>query len=297
MKKDLIGLLKDLGFANYYFVTADVGRGILDDLPDMIGSNFINVGVAETNMMGVAAGLASSENKVFTYTMAAFAVGRALEHLKLDIAYHQKNVAMIGVGTGFYYGAQGHSHWAVDDIAQMLSIGGVEIFNPGSRSELRYVCERMKAITTPSYLRLGQLQGDLSTDKTKIGIDDCYQVCEGKQRTVIVSGILLQVLLRMQAQWQMEMQIISVPVLRPIDWQKLHSLCHFRKILVLEENISVGGIGERFGKYLLENNCQVEKFRSCCVPEVLPLAAGDESFLRQQIGLDPASLRALIESF
>lgn len=295
MKKFLLRAMADVGLENYFFLTCDVGDGILDDLPKKLGPRFINVGVAEANAMGIAAGIASATEKVFVYSIAAFAITRALEHLKLDIAFHRKNVTVIGVGAGFYYGAQGYSHYALDDIAHAMAIAELAIFNPATPSELEWCLQQIKQRSSPCYLRLSRYsQGQVCLANSPQGESSCVEITVGKALSIVVSGVLLGMIWDLRREMGGDWQIISVPCLRPLAMDDLGKIISNRKILVVEEAISVGSLGERLSKYLLEEQRPVEKFRALTMKNVFPQHYGSEEYMRQQFSLNLAGIREVI---
>ncbi len=294
MKRFLLNAMKEVGLENYYFLTCDVGYGILEDLAPRLGMRFLNVGVAETNAMGIAAGLASATEKVFIYSIASFAITRALEHLKLDIAFHQKNVTVIGVGAGFCYGAQGYSHYALDDLSHAMAIPDLGIFNPATPTELVWSLQKINQMTSPSYLRLSRYHRSLSTMVTAEVSANSYQVCAGEKLSIVVSGVLLATVLELRQELREDWQIISVPCLRPLALEDVVLQLSTRKILVVEECIAVGSLGERLSKFLLEQQVPVEKYRALTVANIFPLQFGSEEFMREQFSLDTAGIKKAI---
>ena len=116
-------------------ITGDLGFGVFDSMRENFPNNFINVGVAEQNMTGIAAGLALEGFKIFTYSIANFSTLRCIEQIRNDVAYHNLNVNVVSVGAGFSYGPLGMTHHATEDIAMMRSIPDMTIFSPSTLYE------------------------------------------------------------------------------------------------------------------------------------------------------------------
>ena len=112
-------------------VTGDLGFKVLDGFIERFPRQFLNVGVAEQNMMGVAVGLSLTGRKVFTYSIGNFPTTRCLEQLRNDACYHQANVTVVVVGVGFSYGALGFSHHATDDLSMLRALPGMTVVTPG----------------------------------------------------------------------------------------------------------------------------------------------------------------------
>ncbi len=151
MRKTLVQKLIELDDENTYFLTADVGFGVLEPLRDKMGDRFINVGLAEQSMIGIAAGLALSGKKVYTYTMCAFYL-RALEQIRNDICYQDLPVTMIGVGTGYDYEYLGTTHFALEDEEIIGSLRNIEIGTPNNTEQLKDILSELPE--RPRYLRL-----------------------------------------------------------------------------------------------------------------------------------------------
>ena len=141
---------------NVWLITADLGFSVLEPFADRFPERFINVGVAEQNMMGIAAGLALSGKRVVAYSIVNFATLRCLEQIRNDVVHHQADVKIVGVGTGYAYGSQGHTHYGLSDAAVMNAIGGIDVITPADPIEARYVTRVMFESSMPAYLRLGR---------------------------------------------------------------------------------------------------------------------------------------------
>ena len=118
-----------------FLITGDLGFGVLDNFSEKFPSQFLNVGVAEQNMTGIAVGLALSGYKVFTYSIANFTTLRCLEQIRNDACYHNANVNVVSIGGGFGYGALGMSHHATEDLSIMRSLPNIEVIAPGDDFE------------------------------------------------------------------------------------------------------------------------------------------------------------------
>lgn len=137
-------------------VVGDLGYSVVEPFADRFPDRFINAGVAEQNMTGLAAGMASEGYHVFTYSIANFPTFRCAEQIRNDVAYHGLPVTVVAVGGGLAYGALGYSHHAVQDYALMRGMPGVLIAAPGDPMEVRACLRHLVANPQPSYLRLGK---------------------------------------------------------------------------------------------------------------------------------------------
>ena len=137
-------------------VVGDLGYSVIEPFADRFPDRFINAGVAEQNMTGLAAGMASEGYHVFTYSIANFPTFRCAEQIRNDVAYHRLPVTVVAVGGGLAYGALGYSHHAVQDYALMRSFPNMLIAAPGDPMEVRACMRFLVANPQPSYLRLGK---------------------------------------------------------------------------------------------------------------------------------------------
>jgi len=152
MRTKIVDTLLKINDDNTYFLTADVGYNVLEPLKEKMGNRFINVGLAEQSMVGIASGLALAGKKVFTYTMCAFYL-RAFEQIKLDLCYQNSPVTMIGVGTNFDYAYLGSTHFAFDDDKAIGQLLNIDIYTPETQEELDKLLRETP--TRPRYIRVG----------------------------------------------------------------------------------------------------------------------------------------------
>ncbi|MEI8347308.1 MAG: hypothetical protein WCG27_07560 [Pseudomonadota bacterium] len=297
MRPRLIELLtEEFHRQSFYFLTADIGFGFLNPLAELMGQRFINVGISETNLLGVAAGLSSPQEKVYTLGLGPFIALRGYEQIKVDLATHQCNVCMIAAGVGFYYGIQGPTHYTLEDISLLSNISGLAIYNPGTLGELEWSFNQISASSTPSYLRLPRLKGTWHFDKLSSSIGPSYYCCqEGTALTVITSGTMLDEVLKALPD---NCQVISCPRPAPLNLSKLTDHLTSSKVVVVEEAVYPGPLASQVSLELWR--CQglanrKYQFHSLALKErALDAPYGDENFMRQQHGLDASSLKTYL---
>ena len=139
-----------------WLLCGDLGYSVLERFAERFPGRFVNVGVAEQNMTGVAAGLALSGKIVFTYSIANFPIMRCLEQIRNDICYHDLNVKIVAVGGGFAYGSAGYSHHALEDLVIMRSLPNMTVLAPGDPTEARLAIRAVLSHTGPCYMRFGK---------------------------------------------------------------------------------------------------------------------------------------------
>ncbi len=161
MRQKIVDTLLQIVDNGTYFLTADVGYGVLEPLKEKMGDNFINIGLAEQSMIGIASGIALSGKKVFTYTMSCFYL-RAFEQIKLDLCYQNAPVCMLGVGTNFDYSYLGNTHFAFDDDKAIKQLLNIDVYTPENQMALDTILR--EPVTRPRYVRIGGYEDNINVE-------------------------------------------------------------------------------------------------------------------------------------
>ena len=158
MRNNFITTLAEVAAANpkIWLLCGDLGYSVLEPFAARFPDRYVNMGVAEQNMAGVAAGIALSGNTVFIYSIGNFPTLRCLEQIRNDICYHGADVKVVAVGAGYAYGSQGYTHHALEDVAIMSALPGMEVFVPCDPAEARIATQTIATSGRPSYLRLSR---------------------------------------------------------------------------------------------------------------------------------------------
>jgi transketolase len=230
-----------------WLVCGDLGYSVLDEFSSRFPKRFLNVGVAEQNMTGIAAGLAFAGNTVFTYSIANFPVMRCLEQIRNDVCYHNLNVKIVSVGGGLAYGSHGYTHHGVEDIAVMSVMPNMTVIAPGDRVEARSATTALAQSRGPAYLRLGKAGEPILHRKAidfKIGCS--IRIQDGHDLTLVSTGGMLAT--TMEAAKQLEarghsVRLLSMPTLVPLDADAIRlAAMETCAILTIEEH-GIGGLG------------------------------------------------------
>ena len=155
-----------------FVLVGDLGFSVFEEFASLFPDRYINVGVAEQNMTGIAAGLAHEGYKVITYSIGNFNTLRCFEQIRNDVCYHNLNVKIVSVGAGFSYGSQGYTHFAIEDIAAMRLLPNIRIYSPSTINEMEFVTKQIFLENSPCYVRIGSsaLNLDYEIKKDKINI-------------------------------------------------------------------------------------------------------------------------------
>ena len=281
-------------------IVGDLGFGVVTPFMEQLPRQFLNAGVAEQNMTGMAAGMALSGKIAFTYSIANFPTMRCLEHIRNDVCYHNANVKIVTVGGGFAYGAMGATHHAIEDLAVMRALPGMMVVAPGDPIEARAATRAITEYAGPCYLRLGKA-GEPVVHQTEIRFElgKAIQMREGRDATLICTGGILQTAVRTAqrlAEEGIQTRLLSMHTLKPLDTEAvLAAARETRAILTLEEHSILGGLGSAVAEVLAEADIPRVPFRRIGVPAAFSPHIGSQEFMRERHGLTPETIAKSIE--
>ena len=276
-------------------ITGDLGFGVLKPFWETYPDQFVNAGIAEQGMTGLAAGLARTGRTVLTYSIGNFPTLRCIEQIRNDCAYHDANVKIVCVGGGFVYGSLGMSHHATEDMAVLRALPGVTVFTPGDPAEVEAVVPVMLRTPGTCYLRLGRggepmLHDGPVTDWT---LPRALTLRQGTDVALLsAGGILTQTVsaARLLQEQGVSAEVVSFPCLKPIDREKLMELAgRFRHLVTVEEHSIVGGFGSAVCEVIAETGmpCRVHRIG---MEDVYSCIVGTQQYLRSQYRMDDRAI-------
>ena len=226
--------------------------------------SFYNMGIAEANMVGVAAGLASTGKIVFASSFAMFLAGRAFEQIRNSVAYTNLNVKLCATHSGISVGEDGASHQAIEDLALMRSIPNMKVFSPCDEKETEEIIRYVANCDGPCYVRLGRLAVDsVNSSNYKFEFGKGVTLREGNDCTIITTGSMVQVSLEAQQKLKAEginVRVINLHTIKPIDTEIiLKAAKETGKIVTVEEHNVVGGLGSAVSEVICENHPSLVK--------------------------------------
>ncbi|MEJ5283986.1 MAG: transketolase family protein [Brevinematales bacterium] len=253
--------LAELGdkYKNLIVLDADLSKSTKTDLfKAKFPERFINCGIAESNMMSVAAGIASCGNIVFASSFAMFAAGRAFEQVRNSIGYPHLNVKIGASHAGITVGEDGASHQCIEDIALMRSIPGMVVINPCDATSTKALVEEAIKHNGPVYLRLGRLTVDVIYEEGRdFKIGKSITLKEGRDVTIIATGLMVQEALKaftILEEKGISARIIDMHTIKPIDEEAIIKAAKETKaIITCEEHNIYGGLGSAVAEVLGEN--------------------------------------------
>lgn len=275
---------------NIYLLTGDLGFSVFEDFADNFPQRFINMGIAESNMIGVASGLALSGKKVFTYSMIPFSVSRCVEQIKIDVAYQDLDIKIVGVGAGYAYGALGMTHHAIEDIALLRSYPNIKILSPCDAYETKACVELALKTKGAFYLRLGKnKEPELHLGKVECRLGKSHALTKGDDAVIFTTGSITVRALeaeRLLRQAGIKVSVISMYSIKPIDKRAIIKYAQGTKhVLTLEEHNIIGGLGSAVGEVILENNIKNVKFKRMGIMDRFSCKVGKQEYLLDEYGL------------
>jgi transketolase len=284
-----------------FLVTGDLGFGVLTEFESKFPQQYLNVGVAEQNMTGVATGLALEGRVVFTYSIGNFPTLRCLEQIRNDACYHNANVKIVAIGGGFSYGQLGMSHHATEDLAILRSLPGITVLSPGDDWEAAEATTAAATTAGCFYLRL-----DKSTAGSDHNPGEVFELGRarvlrpGDDAALIVTGGIAGVALKaadLLLREGVSVRVISIHTIKPFDASTVIAAARETRALVtLEEHSVNGGLGSAVAEACLDAGVLPPRFLRMGVKGGVVCTVGDQSYLRTQCGLDEQSVADSIKS-
>lgn len=264
-------------------LTADMGFSVFENMQKEFPTRFINTGVTEQATASLSCGLALSGFKVYFYAQAPFATMRCFEQIRLDIAFNNVNVKIVGVASGFSSNQLGVSHFSLEDVALMRLLPNMTIFTPGDPLEAAWATKQAYKIDGPVYIRLTKSGSPIiHAKKQSFKIGRGVVVKYGKDATIFVSGNLLPIAITIHdllLKKNINVTIISMPTIKPIDEQLILSQAKkTKRIFTLEEHSIVGGLGSAVAEVLAEESVNVV-FHRFAVPDKFTAITGSSDYL------------------
>jgi len=271
-------------------LSGDIGNRLFDKLRAQSPSQFINCGVAEANMMGVAAGMGLSGLRPIVYTITPFTTTRCLEQVRVDVAYHESPVIIVGTGSGLSYASLGPTHHSLEDFAIFRAIPNLQISAPWDATSLRVLLRSALASERPSYIRIGKKgEKDLAPIERvpptgeSLWLRDGSDVCIMAVGTVASEAIAAAVTL---ADSGINASIVLVHSVKPLPLTTFEEVSsRFKAILTVEEHSRIGGFGESFvaflGSHGLQRRVEVLGTDDKFMPTI-----GSQDFARSYFGID-----------
>jgi transketolase len=279
-----------------WLLCGDLGYNVLNEFADRFPARYLNAGVAEQNMTGIAAGLALTGKTVFTYSIANFPVMRCLEQIRNDVCYHNLNVKIVSVGGGLAYGSHGYTHHGVEDLAVMSAMPNLAIAAPADPIEARAITSILANHHGPAYLRLGKAgEPVLHAEDIKVELGKAIQITDGSDLTIISIGGMLGTVLKageVLLGHGIHARILSMPFLVPLDTKAILNAAEQTGAILTVEEHGPGGLGTAVAETLAVSGRTVA-FRPLRLAKAPIKVSGSQQELRSAQGL---SMEGIVEA-
>lgn len=279
---------------------ADIGNRLFNKLKEIAPERAINAGIAESNMATVAAGMAMSGFRPFIYTITPFTTSRNFEQIKIDIAYQNQPVTIVGTGSGMAYANLGPTHHSFEDISLMRVLPNMTVLCPADTQEMEVLFEQIIEMDGPVYFRLGKKNEPVVHEKKpELKIGEFYRLKEGKKVALLSTGTMLPNVMSAAEQLEnmgISVEIISAHTVKPLDKEYLRSAASkFELIVTIEEHSLNGGFGSAVSEYLADSSI------SCCLlrlglPDLFMDKMHSQETARERAGLSADGIVQSVKS-
>jgi transketolase len=277
-----------------WLLTGDMGFSVFEDFAALYPDRFLNAGVAEANMTGIAAGLALSGLMPFIYSITPFVTMRCFEQLRIDVCYQNQNVRVIGGGGGLCYGSAGGTHHSLEDISLMRSLPNMSVVCPGDPHEVTAAVRYSLGHSGPMYVRLGR-DGDplVHAGDVILRPGKAITLRDGGDVSLIATGNILGNALKAADELHeqgVSVRLISMPFVKPIDRETiLSAVSETKALFTIEEHSLIGGLGSATAEVLAESGKPV-RFQRLAIPDRFFKEVGSQEYLRELVGLSPGGI-------
>jgi transketolase len=290
----LVGIAHDPGFV---FLTGDLGYKALEPLRDAAGGRFINAGVAEQNMVSVAAGLAKAGLKPWVYSIAPFVYARPYEQIRNDVCLHKLPVRLVGNGGGYGYGVMGSTHHALEDYGALLCLPNMHAFIPAFSADVPAIVSKLLDFPYPAYFRLGASEEPKDAELPPYA--PWRKVLSGGGPTMVVVGPLAGSILGAARQLddahRPDLWVLAELPLREMPPAFLADIERSGHLVVIEEHVAQGGAGQMLAHHLLTRGLAPRQFTHRAALGYVSGLYGSQKFHRAECGLDAESIIRLLE--
>jgi len=273
-----------------FLLTPDMGYSVLEPFREKFPSRFLNTGIAEQNTIGVAAGLAKSGKIVYVYSIIPFVTMRCFEQVRLDLAYNNTQVRLVGIGAGMTYGTLGPTHHAYEDIAIMRAIPNMKVICPGDPIETKELICQTYDLDGPIYIRLGKNgEPNIHKNPSIIEFGKAAELIKGDDLILITTSNMLETGNIWVEEWKKDgvnVTLVSMHTIKPLDQKFIEKLIDRKlPIITLEEHNLIGGLGSAVAEIIAESGFTIP-FRRIGINDKFSHSVGSHNFQRKKFNLN-----------
>lgn len=279
-----------------FLVIGDLGYHVVEPFMEAIPERFLNAGIAEQNMAGVAAGLAMTGYNVYIYSIGNFPTLRCLEQIRNDIAYHKANVKIVSVGAGYAYGSLGATHQPTEEIGALRAIPNMIVATPGDPVEARAIAKFSAEYDGPMYIRLGKAGEKVAHTEESLTVKagDILPVDlkDGNKKAVLACGNIMAAAKAQIAEKNLPYDLYSVPFVKPINQGQLKAIVESypEGLITIEEHQMSCGMGSAIVEqvndlYAAGKLATYPNIKRIAIPDEFAPVVGTQNYLRDYEGL------------
>ena len=271
-------------------LSGDIGNRLFNDFKDRYPNRFYNTGVAEADMIGIAAGLAVGGMRPVVYTIASFAIYRAYEQIRVDLCYPNLPVVIVGVGSGLGYASNGPTHHSCEDIAVLRALPNMTVLAPADAWELRSLLDAALQLAGPTYMRIGK-KGEPLVHETRphLQIGQAIELRTGTDIVILAAGTLLPQALQVANQIEstgLKASVYSMHTIKPLDERLLEQLFgKFKLVVTMEEHSRIGGLGGAVAEWKADHFDANARLLRLGTPDQILHHSGEQEHAMEMSGL------------
>lgn len=275
---------------NLVLLSGYIGNRLFDKFKDAAPRRFYNVGVAEQNMIGVAAGMAMSGLRPVTYTVTSFTTARCFEQIRVDVCYYNLPVVIVGVGSGLGYASLGVTHHSCEDVASLGALPNMTVLAPGDAFETRAALRTPHSHDGRVYIRLGKKgEPKVHSAVPEFTIGKTIQMTDGKDVCIISSGTVLPVAMeagKRLTEAGISARVVSLPDVKPMDGALLaECAAKYPLIATVEEHSILNGVASRVWQWMTANQVTGMRLLTFATADRFLKTAGEQDYACEQYGL------------
>lgn len=277
------------------FLSGDIGNRLFDEFKSRFPNRFFNCGVAEANMISMAAGMALSGLRPIAYTITPFITTRCLEQIRVDVCYHNVPVTIVGVGAGLSYASLNATHHSCEDVAFLRVLPNMTIICPADPVEVRCALTESIRHVGPVYLRLGK-KGEpiVHTESPAFEIGRGIVMRKGSDVCMLSTGTMMPSVLNAASILEnrgISTQVVSFHTVKPLDEQTLSdAFSRFHAVATVEEHSIIGGLGGAVAEWLSERPPQKARLQRIGTSDQFMYEAGEQEHAHEFFGITPAAI-------
>jgi transketolase len=280
-------------------LSGDIGNRLFDDFKNRFPTRFYNCGVAEANMMSMAAGMASCGLRPVVYTITPFLTYRCIEQIRDDVCYHRQRVVIVGTGSGLSYASLGTTHHSCEEMGMLRLLPDLAVLAPADPAEVRMTLSAALRHEGPVYIRIGKKgEPNVHRETPEWEIGQALELRTGTDAAILCAGTLLQECLHtadILAERGCSAAVWSFPTVKPLNTALLAEIFRTRKVVAtVEEHSVLGGLGGSVAEWRCDQDGPLARLVRIGTPDAFLHRNGEQEHARAILGLTPESIAARI---